>query len=167
MAALRKQTAALEATQGDTQAISLGVLATQAGFMLRIAQLAAFERFFDLLGPSPLKISELTVLIAIADNPGIRQGEIADVLRIKWPNMTKLVRALETRGLLERHVPANDRRSVILELTGEGRRAIVAVQDAMTKADREALSMLDENEHAQLLTLSRKVAGWLPAKDKE
>lgn len=144
-------------------AVSLGSLECQAGFMLRIAQLSAFERLFDLLGPSEVRISEVAVLIAIAENPGIRQGEVADVLKIKWPNMTKLVRALEERGMVERHIPENDRRSVVLRLTEEGRRAIDGLEDGVLRADREAFSMLDEREHAQLIALSRKIAGWPPA----
>ena len=147
--------------------VSLGVLERQGGFMLRIAQLTAFERFFELLGPSAIRVSELTVLIAIAENPGIRQGEIADVLKVKWPNMTKLVRALEERGLLERHIPPNDRRSVVLCLTQQGRNAIDTAQERMMRADRAALAMLDEAEHAQLMALSRKIAGWPPANPKE
>ena len=144
-------------------AISLGGMESQAGFILRIAQLTAFERFFELLGPSAVRISEVTVLIAIHENPGIRQGEIADVLKIKWPNMTKLVRALEQRGLVERHVPQNDRRSVMLQLTDAGREAIGSSSAQMFAADRAALSMLDDDEHTQLMALSRKIAGWPPA----
>ncbi len=156
-----------EAERAGKAAISLGGMESQAGFLLRIAQLTAFERFFSLLGPSAVKISEITVLIAIAENPDVRQGEVADVLKIKWPNMTKLVRALEERGLVERHIPKNDRRSVVLRLTDAGRAAIAESEDAMLRADREALSMLDDEEHAQLLALSRKIAGWPPASKQE
>ncbi len=147
--------------------VSLGDLEAQAGFVLRIAQLTAFERFFALLGPTAVTISEMTVLIAIQRNPGIRQGEIADVLKIKWPNMTKLVRALEERGLVERRIPRSDRRSVFLHLTGAGHTAIGRSSALMSRADREALSMLDDDEHAQLIALSRKIAGWPPAATQE
>jgi hypothetical protein len=34
----------------------------------------------------------------------------------------------------------------------------------MYRSDRAALSMLDDEEHAQLIALSRKIAGW-PAAD--
>jgi DNA-binding MarR family transcriptional regulator len=76
-----------------------------------------FERFFALEWPKDLRISEFTVLMAVSRNPGIRQGVLADLLKIKWPNMTKLVRGLEDRGLIERRIPSNNRRSVVLWLT--------------------------------------------------
>jgi DNA-binding MarR family transcriptional regulator len=140
--------------------VSLGELERSAGFVMRIAQLTAFENFFEELGRTEIRISEFTVLIAIAENPGIRQGVIADVLKIKWSNMTKVVRALEDRGLVERHVPPNDRRSVVLRVTDKGREQIERSAGAMYSSDRRALSMLDDAEHAQFLALSRKIAGW-------
>jgi DNA-binding MarR family transcriptional regulator len=146
----------------ESAAVSLGALEHSAGFVMRIAQLTVFDRFFAVFGDSDIRISEFTVLHAIAENPGIRQGALADVLKIKWPNMTKLVRALEERGMIERLIPASDRRSVHLDVTEEGRRQIAATQDRMYRSDRLALAMLDDEEHAQLLRLSRKIAGWPP-----
>lgn len=162
MAVPRKADAEISSAPDAKDCVSLGELEHSAGFVLRIAQLAAFERFFVVFGQSEIKISEFTVLLAIAENPGIRQGVLADVLKIKWSNMTKLVRALEDRGLVSRHVPRNDRRSVMLRVTDAGRRQLDGTADKMYKSDREALSMLDDDEHAQLLALTRKIAGWPP-----
>lgn len=156
MAGMRK---VLDVERGESD-ISLGPLETTAGLMLRIAQLSAFDNFFALYTEGEVKISELTVLVAIAENPGVRQGVIADILKIKWSNMTKLVRTLEERGLISRHVPRNDRRAVVLSVTEEGRNQIAAAGDRIYRLDRQALSMLDDTEHAQLLALTRKIAGW-------
>lgn len=141
-------------------ALSLGALEDAAGFVMRIAQLTAFERFFAALGGEEIRISEFTVLFAIQQNPGIRQGQVADVLKIKWSNMTRLVRSLEDRGLVARHVPPNDRRSVTLSVTPAGARQIAASSLAMYRAEKAALAMLDPAEYATLLALSRKIAGW-------
>lgn len=140
--------------------VSLGDLEKSAGFVLRIAQLSAFERFFSVFGESEIRISEFTVLLALSENPGIRQGVLADVLKIKWSNMTKLVRALEDRGLITRRIPRDDRRSVLLSVTPAGMQQIEASAAKMYRSDREALSMLNDQEHAQLIALSRKIAGW-------
>lgn len=147
-------------------AVSLGVFENAAGFVLRIAQLTAFERFFEIFGESEIKISEFTVLLAIAENPGVRQGVVANVLKIKWSAMTKLVRALEDRELIGRHIPPHDRRAVELHVTDAGRAQIDAVMDHMYESDRQAFSMLSEDEHRQLLVLVRKVAGWPPVHAK-
>ncbi|PCJ83437.1 MAG: MarR family transcriptional regulator [Hyphomicrobiales bacterium] len=141
-------------------AVSLGAFENAAGFVLRIAQLTAFESFFELFGESEIKIGEFTVLLAISENPGVRQGVIADVLKIKWSNMTKLVRTLEKHELIGRHIPPHDRRSVELFVTDAGRTQIEAVTQHMLDSDRQAFSMLSEKEHRDLLRLVRKVAGW-------
>ncbi len=154
-------------TEEGTAIVSLGALEHSAGFVMRIAQLTVFEHFFEVFGQSEIKISEFTVLQAIAENPGIRQGVLADVLKIKWPNMTKLVRSLEDSGLIERHIPPSDRRSVHLRVTPKGRKQIAAAAENMYRSDRMALSMLDDEEHAQLLKLSRKIAGWPPAPEAD
>jgi DNA-binding MarR family transcriptional regulator len=161
----RLDTDGVDTSPSSKADVSLGELEKSAGFLLRLAQLSAFERFFLVFGESEIKISEFTVLLAVHENPGIRQGLLADVLKIKWPNMTKLVRALEERGLLTRKIPHDDRRSVVLTVTRAGKRQIDASAQKMYRSDREALSMLSDTEHAHLLSLSRKIAGW-PAKGK-
>ena len=140
--------------------VSLGELRQTAGFALRIAQLTLFERFFVSEWPRNLRISEFTVLLAMSHNPGVRQGVLADILKIKWPNMTKLVRALEERGLVERRIPKTNRRSVELWITPMGRRLVEDHVEHMQLVDREALSMLSDDEIGQLLTLCSKIAGW-------
>jgi DNA-binding MarR family transcriptional regulator len=144
----------------EERPVSLGELERIAGFALRIAELTAFERFLALMGPGDVRVSEATVLYAVSRNPGIRQGVLADVLKIKWPNMTKVVRALEEKGLIERHIPRNNRRSVVLHLTDRGRDRAEAFAGEMLRSDRQALSMLDDREYAQLLALCGKIAGW-------
>lgn len=144
--------------------LSLGALEKSGGFLLRIAQLSAFERFFAIYGETDIRISEFTVLLALAENPGIRQGVLADVLKIKWSNMTKLVRVLEDRGFIARQIPRDDRRSVVLSVTEAGRRQIEASAGKMYRSDREALAMLSDEEHAQLLRLARKIADWPEAR---
>jgi len=158
----------VDTSQGKdaTAGLSFGAFEESVGFLLRIAQLTAFELMFEKLGNSDLKIGEFTLLLAISENPGVRQGVMADVLKIKWSNMTKLVRSLEDRNLVERHVPPHDRRSVELRLTADGRKLLDAMAPAVFEADRRSLPMLTDMERKQLLNLLRKVAGWPALKDR-
>jgi DNA-binding MarR family transcriptional regulator len=154
-----------EETKAD-EPLTFGRLEQAAGFVLRIAQLTAFDRFFAIFPEEDLRISEYSVLVGIAGNPGVRQGVLADWLKIKWSNMTKLVRTLEERGLIGRRVPQTDRRSVELYVTDEGYRLIDKYAGLMDRSDRQAFDMLSDREHAQLLGLLRKVAGW-PEKEAD
>lgn len=146
--------------------ILFGDFEHSAGFVLNIAQLASSKALYGLMDDEGFKSSEFTILLSIAENPNVRQGKLADVLQIKWSNMTKLVRSLEARDLVERVIPPDDRRSVRLVLTDEGRAVLEAGRLKMIEADRKALGMLDDDEYRQLLSLARKVAGWAPITPK-
>ncbi|WP_309083010.1 MarR family transcriptional regulator [Chelativorans sp.] len=155
------QTGPVEQADGKA-GLSFGPFERSVGFLLRIAQLTVFERTFAELQRRDVKIGEFTILLAISENPGVRQGVIADVLKIKWPNMTKLVRSLEERGLVERFVPPHDRRSVELRVTAAGRELVDAFVPLMQDADQRALAMLSDEEYVQFQLLLRKAAGWPP-----
>src|SRR5690606_11752032 len=102
--------------------VDLGGLDHSLGFLMRMAQVRLYERFFAGLaedGPTP---GEFAILWVIGRNPGIRQGLLCQTLSIKPAHMTKTVRRLEMRGLLARKVPDTDRRSVMLTLTAKGSR---------------------------------------------
>lgn len=139
--------------------VGFGTFEGATGFMLRIAQQVSLERFYSRLSGLPATVGEFTILMTIGENPGIRQGALADVLRIKWPNMTKLIRGLDERDMLRRIVPPQDRRAVELHLTAKGEHLVAEARADVLAADRDALGMLGDDEYRQLLRLLRRVAG--------
>jgi DNA-binding MarR family transcriptional regulator len=140
--------------------MAFGEVARSAAFLTRLAQLAVYERIYARAEQLPVGLAEITVMTLIAENPQSRQGEIADALKIKWPRMTKLVRVLEARGLVERIVPEDDRRSVVLSLTAKGRKMTAELRPKMELLDHEVTSMLSPEEHDMLVTLLSRVIGW-------
>lgn len=140
--------------------LTLGEMEASASFMLRIAELVAYDAVASLQGDIDLSLPEQTVLIAIATNPEARQGSVADLLRIRWPNMTKMVARLEKKKLISRRVSPEDRRVVTLSPTEEGRALAEQLRMRLINDDRRALAMLDDAERKQLVTLLRKVIGW-------
>ena len=102
------------------ETIEFGEMANSLGLMIRLAQVRLFDAFYQNLAHHGLKPGEFTVLWVIGLNPGARQGLVARKLRIKPAHMTKLIQRAVDKGLVERIVPADDRRSVRLQLTGEG-----------------------------------------------
>ena len=137
--------------------IELGPLGGSLGFLLRLAQLKNFGEFYEALGPQGLRPGEFSVLALIGRNPGIRQGVLAQRLWIKRAHMTKLVRGFAERQLVDRQVPADDRRALELKLTDAGR-ALVAEHAAAFHA-HGAASGLAADEHAELVRLLRRYLG--------
>jgi len=148
------------AEEADVETLSFGPLENSVGFLLRIAQLTVYERTFAELDRRDVPIGEYTILLAIGLNPGVRQGVLADRLRIKWSNMTKLIRSLEGRGLIERLVSPRDRRAISLRLTAAGEKWVEEHKALVLRAVERSVASLDEDEQKTLQSLLRKVAGW-------
>lgn len=146
----------------DKERIALRDFERSLGLLLRVAELSARQKLTAKIHASggKLKVGEFTILHAIGENPGVRQGVLARSFHIKLPSMTNLVNSMEQRGLLERIVPPNDRRSVGLVLTDEGQERVTGQVDLMWAVSRDVFSMLSEEEHQALTGLLRKVAGW-------
>ncbi len=151
------------AFEGVETAVDFGPLSELAGFMLRLAQLQVFEAFFDEFGARGIRPGQIGILVAISENPGIRQGTLARALRIKRSNMAKIVRLLVGDGLIQRLVPASDRRAVELRLTRLGRAFVARTLPDIRASDARSTASLSGSERATLLRLLRKMTGACPA----
>lgn len=95
-------------------------LADSPAFLVRLAQLRAFDEFhqhFAGLGVTPAGFSVLALIVA---NPGVRPSGIADELRVKPSNFAQLVNALAAAGLVERTPDAAELRANLLHATAKG-----------------------------------------------
>jgi DNA-binding MarR family transcriptional regulator len=120
LAATKGSSMSLDSADTDTelQTASTGAV---IGYRLRRAQLSVFQRFLGVFEDLGLRPAEYSVLVLIADNPGRKQTEIAEVLGIKRANFVTLVHGLESRGLVERRQAEGDRRANALHLTRSGK----------------------------------------------
>jgi DNA-binding MarR family transcriptional regulator len=141
---------------GFTADLDLGPLTGSLGFLLRMAQLQNFRNFYEVLGSYGLRPGEFSVLWIIHRNPGIRQGLLAERLMIKRAHMTKLIRSFEDRGYVERAIPNDDRRTVELRLTPEGRSFVEGNSAAFLGHAGADADRLSAGEKAQLIALLQK-----------
>jgi len=91
--------------------VKLSTLDDAVGYWLRRAQLAVFEDFARRFVALELTPAQFSTLIAIRDNPGRRQSDIAAALGIRRPNFVALLDELERRRLAERTPSGADRRA--------------------------------------------------------
>lgn len=146
-------------TVRTTTQVDMGQLSDSLGFLLRLAQLRAFDDFFSDHGPQGLKPGEFSVLWVIARNPGIRQSVLGQRLMIKRAHMTKLIRAMEDQGLVSRCIPDADRRAVELTLTAAGEKEVGRAAEAFFAYEQTTGGPLAQHEVAQLITLLKKYTG--------
>ncbi len=136
--------------------IDYGPLLGSLGFLLRLAQLASFEEFYESLPSFGMSAAEFSVVLLIGQNPGIRQGVLAQNLMIKRAHMTKMIRALEDAGHVQRTIPDDDRRSVELRLTDKGAELMAHNLAQFTAFESRGKESLNKTEEAELRRLLRK-----------
>ncbi len=88
------------------------------GYALRRASAAMMARLTLRLEPLGVRYVEASILMVIAENPGISQSALSRMLDIKRANMTPLAARLEERGFIERS--QSDGRTFGLCLTAQG-----------------------------------------------
>ena len=126
----------------------------------------AFERFtrrFKVAeaaaaADNALNALDAQTLMLIADNPGSGLGEVARDLNVAMTTMSSAVDRLVKKGLVERKRPEDDRRSVELTATAEGRGVVADQKAAYRNACRAMLGALTPAERIELIRLTEKIA---------
>lgn len=74
--------------------------------------------------PDDMSVSEMSILAHLAARPWLSPVELAVLENMRPPSVTRHIRALEDRGLIELAPHPSDRRRVQAAVTGEGRDAL-------------------------------------------
>ena len=85
----------------------------------RLARRMRAQRLASGLEPG-LSDTQLAALAALVAHDVMTPGELADHEKVQPPSMTRVIAALEERGLVLRAPHASDRRQVVLRPTDEG-----------------------------------------------
>ena len=106
--------------------------------------------------------TRLAALVALARYPdGVRQGDLAELMNVSAPSMTRLVEILEEAGWVERRRDPADQRCLLLVLSPLGRKTIETVRDEAATQLSEELAALSADERAALaaaVPVLRKIA---------
>jgi DNA-binding MarR family transcriptional regulator len=89
----------------------------------RLARRLRAERLAKGLEPG-LSDTQLAALAALERHGQMTPGELADHEKVQPPSMTRVIAALEERGLVMRGPHATDRRQVVLTVTESGRTVV-------------------------------------------
>ncbi|MBC9877843.1 MarR family transcriptional regulator [Bradyrhizobium sp. INPA01-394B] len=150
----RKDTA-----EGLPEALQLGELSEQLGYVLKRAQLKVFENFLRCMASLQLTPAQFSVLLLVEKNPGRNQTEIASTLGILRPNFVALLDNLESRDLCARIRSTNDRRSHILVLTDKGKAVLTRAKKLVaTKHESRLNELLGQANREALLEMLSKIA---------
>ena len=148
-----------DASEPQADALQLGELSEQLGYVLKRAQLKVFENFLRCMASLQLTPAQFSVLLLVEKNPGRNQTEIASTLGILRPNFVAMLDNLESRDLCARIRSTNDRRSHILVLTDKGKAVLARAKKLVaTKHEARLNDLLGQSNREALIAMLSKVA---------
>jgi DNA-binding MarR family transcriptional regulator len=121
------------------------------GFLLHDVARLLRRRFEQNARGSGLTRSQWQVLAYLANNEGINQSGLADLLEIEPITLCRIVDKLQALGLVERHPDPSDRRVRLLHLTPAARPKLTQLRKLGEVTRGEALAGVSEADTERLL----------------
>jgi MarR family transcriptional regulator for hemolysin len=125
------------------------------GFLLHDVARLLKRRFEQNARGTGLTRSQWQVLAHLAQNEGIHQGKLAELLDIEAITLGRIVDKLETLGLIERRPHPSDRRIWLLHLTEAARPKLTQLRQLGEITRGEALAGTTEPDRECLLKTLR------------
>lgn len=122
-------------------------------FMLRFQQLGAQIPPFEKLGISPAQVVYIDYL---AHHAPCTLMQLTEGLRLRAASVSVMIKVLESKGLITRKENADDKRSILLDLSHEGRQVYAEIDQYRRNKAEKLLSNLTDIEQEQLMTLFSK-----------
>lgn len=133
------------------------VLATEAVMnTIRTADLL-FDRIGRLLRPLGVSAAGGLVLGILRDHGAMPPSEVGARLIVTRATVTGVVDSLERRAFVRRTPNPADRRSVLVEITGEGLRVLQELRTLIHAHEKEWMSVLPETELRDYIGLLHRI----------
>lgn len=117
-------------------------------------------------GMKPRHIHVLDAVDEIQNQQGhCRVSDVSTRLNITMPSITKLIQELERRGLLSKQTAEEDKRVILLELTGEGRECVRRHVLEFHSAWVEQLGDISDEEAMEAIRIIRRLHETMPGKE--
>ena len=132
---------------------------TYLPYLLARASHSVSSSFHASLKGWDLSVPEWRVLACLVEADGLPVGQLAAMVMMKQPSMTKVLDRMEAEGLVRRRGAREDRRRVLIHLTPKGRARVKPVLAAARAHQRERLAPFDEDERALILRALQLLIG--------
>jgi DNA-binding MarR family transcriptional regulator len=98
-----------------------------------------------------------SLLKALAADDGMSMSDLASILGVQPPTVTKMIGRLAAQDYVERRVAKGDGRQAEVFLTERGRRAIETIDKVWKRIEKNALEGIDDKDRKRLRKLLRQV----------
>lgn len=108
-------------------------------YRLRRTMSSAMSSLNPVFAEFGLRRTTYATLAVVVENPGQRQGKVAEALAIERPNFVQIVGELEKSGLISRQTAADDKRAYALHATAHGEQLYSKASRAVRERDLELI----------------------------
>jgi len=134
--------------------------------LIKWAEMAVRARVEKAIAPLKLTSSQLLFLVLLEEMEGSTPAALARALHMTPQGMTKTLRPLDARGLIERRVDDAHRKRVLLSLTPTARDLLAQVRALTDEIEADLLVRLDPAQIGTLrATLMEIASPFEPATD--
>jgi len=127
------------------------------GVFIGRARRTIVEAIEQKLAPLDISHAQWIVVMLLGDGAAATAAELCKILVYDPGAMTRLLDRLEKKGVLRRVRAKNDRRTVRLELTAEGKRLYPRVLEALVEEFNRLLRGFSRSEVRQLEDLLKRM----------
>lgn len=127
------------------------------GYLLSEARNAVWREIEKELAPIGITSAQFRVVVGIAHERASTLSEFARFLDIDTGAMKRLLDRVEDKGWIRRVRCPNDRRTLILELTDDGRAIYPKIMERVTRVHHRMLEGMSEVDETQLKYFLQKI----------
>jgi DNA-binding MarR family transcriptional regulator len=135
-------------------------------YLLNRAGARIAASFSEEVRPLGATLQMWRVLAALRERDGRRMGDLSETTSIEVSTLTRLVDAMEKKGLVARRRDAGDARAIALRVTPTGRRLTRRLLPIAERYERVALDGFSAAETNALKAALRRLYGNMTALDR-
>ncbi len=128
---------------------TIGLLQSAA----RLSRTALAERLLE----HGLYAGQDKLMLALSVENGQTPSQLANLLGVRPPTITKTINRLTNQGFLEKRLSQEDGRRAYVFLTREGEEAIRSIEKSVRKTEKIALKGFDKKDRQVLTDLLSKI----------
>lgn len=129
------------------------------GHYIRRAQQVSSAYFTEELADSELTAVQMVALVVIVDNPGIDATRLSEVIDFDRATIGGVVDRLERKGLIQRVVNSQDKRSKVMRATPAGKALLDVSLPRVKQVQERILAPLDPEDRETFLRLIKTIIG--------
>jgi len=99
------------------------------------------------------------LLVNIGRTPGMNQNQLTELLSLDKTNMSKSLKTLDERGLIEKHLNPKDKRYYQIYLSKKGEKLLVEIRAVLSSIWEQNLQGISQEEKESFLVTLDKVLG--------